>query len=103
MQPLPPWPDSAAPLLLIAGGDGKQQDFAPLREAFSGKVRRVLLIGRDAAQIEMALQGICDLERCATLEAAVIAAARAAQPGDNRAAVAGLREPGHVPRLCASR
>jgi UDP-N-acetylmuramoylalanine--D-glutamate ligase len=70
------------PLLLIAGGDGKQQDFAPLREAFSGKVRRVLLIGRDAPQIEAALQGVCDLERCATLEAAVVAAARSAQPGD---------------------
>jgi UDP-N-acetylmuramoylalanine--D-glutamate ligase len=70
------------PLLLIAGGDGKQQDFAPLRAAFSGKVRRVLLIGRDAQQIESALQGACDTERCATLEAAVVAAARAAQPGD---------------------
>jgi len=70
------------PLLLIAGGDGKNQDFSPLAAAFAGKVRRVLTIGRDAARIEAALTGVCPTERCATLEAAVIAAARAAQPGD---------------------
>jgi UDP-N-acetylmuramoylalanine--D-glutamate ligase len=70
------------PLLLIAGGDGKNQDFSPLRAAFSGKVRQVLLIGRDAPQIEAALQGVCATERCATLEAAVVAAARVAQAGD---------------------
>ena len=28
------------PLLLIVGGDGKNQDFTPLRAAFAGKVRR---------------------------------------------------------------
>jgi UDP-N-acetylmuramoylalanine--D-glutamate ligase len=70
------------PLLVIAGGDGKNQDFSPLAGAFAGKVRRVLTIGRDAAQIEAALAGVCPTERCATLEAAVVAAARAAQPGD---------------------
>jgi UDP-N-acetylmuramoylalanine--D-glutamate ligase len=70
------------PLLVIAGGDGKNQDFAPLRAAFSGKVRHVLLIGRDAPQIESALRGVCAAERCGSLEAAVVAAARLARPGD---------------------
>ncbi|HMA12739.1 MAG TPA: UDP-N-acetylmuramoyl-L-alanine--D-glutamate ligase [Steroidobacteraceae bacterium] len=70
------------PLLLIVGGDGKNQDFTPLRAAFAGKVRRVLLIGRDAPTIAAALDGVCGLERCDSLEAAVVAAARAAQPGD---------------------
>jgi UDP-N-acetylmuramoylalanine--D-glutamate ligase len=70
------------PLLLIAGGDGKNQDFTPLAAAFAGKVRRVLTIGRDAARIEAVLAGVCPTERCATLEQAVVAAARAAQPGD---------------------
>jgi UDP-N-acetylmuramoylalanine--D-glutamate ligase len=70
------------PLLLIAGGDGKNQDFAPLRAAFSGKVRHVLLIGRDAPQIEASLHGVCTTQRCDSLEAAVVAAARAARPGD---------------------
>jgi UDP-N-acetylmuramoylalanine--D-glutamate ligase len=70
------------PLVLIAGGDGKRQDFSPLRAACSGKVRHVLLIGRDAPRIEAALQGVCAIERCGSLEAAVIAAARVARPGD---------------------
>ncbi len=72
----------SGPLVLIAGGDGKNQDFAPLAAAFRGKVRHTVLIGRDAPAIEIALEGVCTLERAATLEAAVRAAARAAQPGD---------------------
>jgi len=70
------------PLVLIAGGEGKGQDFAPLAAAFRGKVRRVLLIGKDASAIEAALAGVCASERAATLEDAVCAAAAAARPGD---------------------
>lgn len=70
------------PLVVIAGGEGKGQDFAPLAAAFRGKVRRVLLIGKDASAIESALEGVCATERAATLPAAVSAAAAAAQPGD---------------------
>lgn len=69
-------------LVMIAGGDGKNQDFAPLAAAFRGKVRHTVLIGRDAAAIARALQGVCTVELCASLEEAVRAAARAAQPGD---------------------
>jgi UDP-N-acetylmuramoylalanine--D-glutamate ligase len=72
----------SGPLIIIAGGDGKNQDFAPLREAFRGKVRHVVLIGRDAPAIERALQGVTATERAASLEDAVRAAARAAQSGD---------------------
>jgi UDP-N-acetylmuramoylalanine--D-glutamate ligase len=72
----------AGPLLVIAGGDGKNQDFLPLRAAFAGKVRRVLLIGRDAPALAAALQGVCETESCSSLEAAVVAAAGAARPGD---------------------
>jgi UDP-N-acetylmuramoylalanine--D-glutamate ligase len=70
------------PLLMIAGGDGKNQDFTPLAAAFRGKVRHAVLIGRDAASIAAALAGVCTLETCGTLPQAVQAAARAAQPGD---------------------
>lgn len=72
----------AGPLVIIAGGDGKNQDFAPLRAAFQGKVRHVVLIGRDAAAIEKALDGVTVTERAASLEEAVRAAARAARNGD---------------------
>jgi UDP-N-acetylmuramoylalanine--D-glutamate ligase len=70
------------PLVMIAGGDGKNQDFGPLAAAFKGKVRHAVLIGRDAAQIATVLRGVCRTERAETLEAAVRAAARAAKPGD---------------------
>jgi len=72
----------AGPLVMIAGGDGKNQDFAPLAAAFRGKVRHTMLIGRDAARIAQALAGVCTLETAATLPEAVRAAARAARPGD---------------------
>jgi UDP-N-acetylmuramoylalanine--D-glutamate ligase len=69
--------------VLILGGEGKGQDFAPLAQPIARFARRVLLIGRDAPQIERALAGAgVPLERCATLEAAVERAARCAQPGD---------------------
>jgi UDP-N-acetylmuramoylalanine--D-glutamate ligase len=72
----------AGPLVMIAGGDGKNQDFAPLAAAFRGKVRHTVLIGRDAPLLARALAGVCTLETCATLAEAVRAAARAVRPGD---------------------
>jgi UDP-N-acetylmuramoylalanine--D-glutamate ligase len=70
------------PLIMIAGGDGKNQDFAELAAVFRGKVRHTVLIGRDAPAIAAALKGVCTLEMCTSLEDAVRAAAKAAQPGD---------------------
>jgi UDP-N-acetylmuramoylalanine--D-glutamate ligase len=72
----------AGPLVMILGGDGKNQDFAPLAAAFRGKVRHAVLLGRDAPRIASALAGVCALETVATLPEAVRAAARAARPGD---------------------
>ncbi len=69
------------PLVVIAGGDGKGQDFGGLREAFRDKVDHVVLIGRDAAAIEAALAGVCTSERATDMAAAVRAARRAARPG----------------------
>jgi UDP-N-acetylmuramoylalanine--D-glutamate ligase len=70
------------PLVMIAGGLAKGQDFAPLAAAFRDKVRHVVLIGADARAIEQALSGVCTTERAASMEDAVAAAARAAQPKD---------------------
>jgi UDP-N-acetylmuramoylalanine--D-glutamate ligase len=70
------------PLVLIAGGDGKGQDFAPLAAAFRGKVRHAVLIGRDRQLLAAALAGTCTTEFAADMDAAVAAAARAARPGD---------------------
>jgi UDP-N-acetylmuramoylalanine--D-glutamate ligase len=72
----------AGPLLVIAGGDGKNQDFAPLADAFRGKVRHAVLLGRDALQVERVVATVCSTERVASMEEAVAAAARAARAGD---------------------
>ena len=69
-------------LVVIAGGDGKNQDFSPLKAAFAGKVRHAVLIGRDAPQLAAALEGACAIERADSLEAAVLAARRVAQAGE---------------------
>jgi UDP-N-acetylmuramoylalanine--D-glutamate ligase len=70
------------PLVIIAGGVGKGQDFEPLAAAFAGKVRHVILIGQDAGALERALAGTVSTERAASMEDAVRAAARAARPKD---------------------
>ena len=70
------------PLVVIAGGEGKGQDFAPLAAAFRHKVRRAIVIGKDASAIAGALEGVCEVERAASLPTAVTAAAAAALPGD---------------------
>ena len=71
------------PVVLIAGGDGKGQDFAPLVPAVRAHARAVVLIGRDAEAIAAALApaGV-KLERAPTMEAAVQAAHALARPGD---------------------
>ena len=56
--------------VLILGGQGKGQDFAPLRDPAKNFSVKVLLFGRDAPLIEQALRGL-PTERCASLEEAV--------------------------------
>jgi len=72
----------SGPLLVILGGQGKGQDFRPLRAAFTDKVRCALLIGRDAGTLAEALAGACECRFAASLEAAVEMAASVAEPGD---------------------
>ncbi len=72
-----------ARVVLIAGGDGKGQNFAPLAEPVSRRARSVVLIGRDAELIERAISdsGVAVL-RAASMEEAVAQARAQAQPGD---------------------
>src|SRR5262245_4917694 len=71
------------PVVLIAGGKGKGQDFAPLGEVARGRVRHAVLIGVDRAQLRgpLARAGAV-VEEVLTMEAAVRAARAAARPGD---------------------
>ncbi|MGU7770831.1 UDP-N-acetylmuramoyl-L-alanine--D-glutamate ligase [Burkholderia sp. MR1-5-21] len=73
----------AQKIVLIAGGDGKGQDFAPLVAPVARWCRAVMLIGRDAPAIRdtLAETGVL-LADHTTLEDAVRAAADLAEPGD---------------------
>jgi len=69
--------------VLIAGGDGKGQDFTPLKPVVAQHARAVVLIGRDAPLIAAALNG-CGVDvLCAEdMRDAVRLATRLAQSGD---------------------
>lgn len=70
-------------VVLILGGEGKGQDFAPLADPVARYARAVVLIGRDAPLIEQALAGSgVSLMHAASMEQAVAQAARRANPGD---------------------
>jgi UDP-N-acetylmuramoylalanine--D-glutamate ligase len=66
------------PVHLILGGQGKGQDFEPLREPVATRCAGVYLIGEDAEAIGAVVGG----ERCETLQRALDAAAEAARPGE---------------------
>ena len=71
------------PVVLIAGGDGKGQDFSPLTAAVAARARAVVLIGRDGPHIKRVLAGSgVPLLSVRTLEDAIDAAYRASQAGD---------------------
>ncbi len=70
-------------VVLIAGGDGKGQDFSPLAAPVAEHARGVVLIGKDKGAIRAALAktGV-PLVDCATLADAVLEASRIAEAGD---------------------
>jgi UDP-N-acetylmuramoylalanine--D-glutamate ligase len=72
-------------LVVILGGDGKGQDFAPLAAPLARAARAVVLIGRDAALVERAIGGSdapYPILHAASLPEAVDLAAGQAQEGD---------------------
>ena len=69
-------------LALILGGQGKGQDFKPLRTAIQKYVKAVILIGEDAALIEQAIQGSTTILHANSLKDAVDLAQQATQAED---------------------
>ena len=71
------------PIVLVAGGDGKGQSFAPLFDAVKNNVKALCLIGKDAAAMQAALADTgAAIHLYDTLEAATAAAAKQAVEGD---------------------
>jgi UDP-N-acetylmuramoylalanine--D-glutamate ligase len=76
-------PNAKAKVVLIAGGEGKEQDFSPLNEMVAQKARAVVLIGRDGHIIEQAISSSgVQIVHSTTLEEAVNKAFESAQQGD---------------------
>jgi UDP-N-acetylmuramoylalanine--D-glutamate ligase len=70
-------------VVLIAGGDGKGQDFAPLLPAVKAHARAVVLIGRDAPAIAAALvDANVALANATSMQEAVEASYALAHSGD---------------------
>ncbi|HEX5277726.1 MAG TPA: UDP-N-acetylmuramoyl-L-alanine--D-glutamate ligase [Fluviicoccus sp.] len=69
-------------VILIAGGQGKGQDFSPLSPALVEFGRAVVMLGEDAPLIDAALAPEVPRVRVASLEEAVSAARTLAQSGD---------------------
>ena len=70
-------------VVLIAGGEGKGQDFSPLAAPVARHARGVVLIGKDKAALRTALaKTAVPIVDCTSLDDAVLAASRIAEAGD---------------------
>jgi UDP-N-acetylmuramoylalanine--D-glutamate ligase len=75
--------DMSQEVVLIAGGDGKGQDFSPLAPAVKANARAVVLFGRDASLIESVLLSTnIPMYQAADLPEAVNIAKKVAKAGD---------------------
>ena len=71
------------PAIVILGGDGKGQDFSPLKDAVAKHARAAVLIGRDGPLIGQALQGCGKpVLQARDMDEAVMIATTNAQIGD---------------------
>lgn len=68
--------------ILILGGRGKNAPYEPLVPLIERSVRKLILIGEDAKNIESQLKDHSDLEFAASMEDAVAAGFNAAKAGD---------------------
>ena len=88
-------------ILLIAGGDAKGQEFDEFVSAFGGRVKKLILLGRDAHFIQEAAdrQGFTDYVYCRDMDECVKRAYEMAVPGDTVLLSPGLCQLGYVRQL----
>jgi len=75
--------EDAGQTVLILGGRGKNAPYAPLIPLIKRCVRRVIVIGEDADNIESQLAGETEIERVSSLEEAVALGFSSAESGDS--------------------
>lgn len=71
-----------APIVLIAGGEGKGADYRVLRDLVQRHVKALVTLGQDAPLLEAAFGDLVNACRVEHMDAAVAAAAQVATPGD---------------------
>jgi len=69
-------------IILIAGGQGKNADFSPLQPIIKKYVRKIILIGEAAKELEKILQNDCATQKADTLNQAINLAHDVASPND---------------------
>jgi UDP-N-acetylmuramoylalanine--D-glutamate ligase len=82
MKALEAFADEDGKVVLILGGRGKQAPYSPLAPLISERVRKMILIGEDAAAIERELGSAAPLEHATDMRDAVARGFAAAHPGD---------------------
>ncbi|MEM6640330.1 MAG: UDP-N-acetylmuramoyl-L-alanine--D-glutamate ligase [Pseudomonadota bacterium] len=70
------------PLVLIAGGDAKGGDLAPLATALTGRARAAIVLGKDGPALANAISSVCPVHTVDRLDDAVERAAVLARAGD---------------------
>lgn len=73
---------AADSVILIAGGQGKGQDFSPLKDVVKNKVRHLILFGEDAKILNKELSGSTEISFVADLTDAINKANKVAIAGD---------------------
>jgi len=71
-----------APVVLVAGGQGKGLDYAELADTIAARCRGLVLIGESAERIERLVAGRVPVRRAGSMDEAVRLATGLAQPGD---------------------
>jgi len=74
--------DESGKIVLIIGGLGKKAPYAPLAPLIKDRVRKMILIGEDAATIETELGSAAPCEHAKTMSDAVAQSFAAAEAGD---------------------
>ena len=69
-------------IILIAGGQGKGQDFSPLKDVVKNKVKHLILLGEDANLLNDELSDSVEVSIVKDLSAAVFKAVEIAKSGD---------------------
>jgi UDP-N-acetylmuramoylalanine--D-glutamate ligase len=71
-----------APVILVAGGQGKGLDYAELADTIAARCRGLVLIGESAERIERLVADRVPVRRAGSMDEAVRLATGLAQPGD---------------------